>query len=488
MLDPATREAIARSPFTVVTVRGDSDEEAQREDRLRAALTRRGIVLLAATVDGDPSDQDDASLYSSFVRDAWAESAAPVLWLDPQVSASLDLDLAPLRTADFAIHDRALQHGRPAGPKPDFADQFIWFGKSDRAGALLAAWDERCRAAPETAAMTHLAEAWADVSVRSKLRVHWLAPRYAGIRAPDALRGVPLAHSRSLFAAPTHPYFIWAPDYREISAGIWSLHALCHALNTAGYPAHMIPNPVVNEDWLTPVANQDIASAYAARGLEPIVVYPEIVTGNPVSARTVVRYILNRPGYLTGRGMNEGRDDLRFYYSEQFIDDERGDKDFLTVPNMDPTVFHPDPDPSRPRDKVYVYQNRFPREKIDFSLFPPGAELLSTANPVPRAELGELFRSAKTLYSYEFSGTCTMAMACGCPVVYRPEGGLTELPNTALAGTNGAAMADEEGGLERATRTVGRVYEAVLGMEDTFWEQLAVFVRKTQAAAQRHLR
>ena len=49
-------------------------------------------------------------------------------------------------------------------------------------------------------------------------------------------------------------------------------------------------------------------------------------------------------------------------------------------------------------------------------------------------------------------------------------------------------MADEEGGLERATRTVGRVYEAVVGMEDTFWEQLAVFVRKTQAAAERHLR
>jgi hypothetical protein len=281
-----------------------------------------------------------------------------------------------------------------------------------------------------------------------------------------------------------HPYYIYAPPYRESSAGIVVLHTLCHLLNLEGYDAYLVGTDVTNPRFDSPVATPDVQARHKARGLIPIFVYPEVVTGNPMNAQVCVRYILNRIGYLSGKPLNEGKDDLFFYFSDNFLGDaKKEDVDFLFLPVIDTDLFKPDP--ARKKDRTFVFQYRFPLEQIDFSLFPPGTELLSMANPVSLPELAHKLQGGRVLYSYEQSSVCNEAMACGCPVVYMTEGGLKAVPDQFAFGTNGAAMANEKNAFARALATVDTIYPTIVSLKKIFRADLPVFLEKTQDAAQK---
>lgn len=283
---------------------------------------------------------------------------------------------------------------------------------------------------------------------------------------------------------PKHPYYIYAPAYRETSAGIVVLHELCHALNVRGYEAYVVGTIEVASNLNTPLLTPAIMDRHLQNGLVPIAVYPEVVSGNPINAQVCVRYILNKIGFLTGRSMNEGADDLFFYYTDNFLGDrKKEDADFLFLPVISPDLFKPDP--SKERTKTFVFQYRFPLEKIDFSLFPPDAELISMANPVSLPELAAKLQTGKVLYSYEASGVCCEAMMCGCPVIYMHEGGMTEAPDKFIFGTNGSAMASERNGLARATATVGVIHPIFVAYCSLFDVQLPYFIEQTQAASQK---
>ena len=92
---------------------------------------------------------------------------------------------------------------------------------------------------------------------------------------------------RQLFSPPRRPYYIDAPAYRRTSAGIRVMHLLCHALNSIGEEAYVYPtetNPTLN----TPLVTPEISARHKAAGREPIVIYPEVVPGNPRRAASVV--------------------------------------------------------------------------------------------------------------------------------------------------------------------------------------------------------
>src|SRR3990170_3968015 len=76
------------------------------------------------------------------------------------------------------------------------------------------------------------------------------------------------------------PYIIMAPPYRNSSGGVRALYELRNHLESSGYEAKIFQGG-------------DAPS-------NAIVIYPETVSGNPMKARTVVRYVFNYPGLLGG--------------------------------------------------------------------------------------------------------------------------------------------------------------------------------------------
>ena len=96
-------------------------------------------------------------------------------------------------------------------------------------------------------------------------------------------------------------YVIIAPTYNQKTAGIAVLQELQKWLIKSGKDA-IIPNININ----APYAIQD----------DDIVVYPEIIPGNPLNAKRVVRYILNVPGKLGGTTEYDSREILVAYTKE----------------------------------------------------------------------------------------------------------------------------------------------------------------------------
>lgn len=294
------------------------------------------------------------------------------------------------------------------------------------------------------------------------------------------------ARLRLMYAKPEHPYYFLAPAYRESSSGVVSLHYLCHMLNLSGREAYICGTEVVNPELKTPLLNSTIRQRHTAAGKVPIAVYPEVFPGNPLNCSVVARFLLNFEGFLTGNGMNAAPTDLFFYYAARLAE-HRGDPDgdLLCLPAIDVELFST-VGAGAVRKGSYLYQNRHPLDQIDYSQLPADIRLLSMANPLALPELAELLRNAEVMYSYEWSMTCVMAVLCGCPVIFIPGHGVDQpLLDTSFFGSVGFAMLDQPDPLQRARASLGDALPRYVERTASFWQQLDVFIAKTQATAAR---
>jgi hypothetical protein len=112
---------------------------------------------------------------------------------------------------------------------------------------------------------------------------------------------------RNVYGSITHPIYIYVPGFVEESAGIRSLHYLCHALNMSGHPAWLVIHGTILDSQVTvsgylntPTLTQEISNTHHKFGLVPIVIYPETIPGNPLNAQVVVRFLMNFTGVLGG--------------------------------------------------------------------------------------------------------------------------------------------------------------------------------------------
>lgn len=89
-------------------------------------------------------------------------------------------------------------------------------------------------------------------------------------------------------------YIIYAPEYRQNSGGIVVLHTLGSRLAQLGHIVFMLSEKSI--DGLPCI---DFNTARKLKD-DCWVIYPEIVIGNPVGGKNVIRWVLNTPGYIGG--------------------------------------------------------------------------------------------------------------------------------------------------------------------------------------------
>ena len=198
-------------------------------------------------------------------------------------------------------------------------------------------------------------------------------------------------------------------DWRHNSGGVRACHRLVHQLNEHGYPAYSTgsTNPEWNEKQLDPFLFHHLNG--------PIVIYPEVVSGNPMQAKAVVRWVLNTPGYLGGDSEYDPAE-LVYTWSEKFIAAPR-----LTVDITEHELFNTEGVGERDVDCFFVgkgpIRGAHPNGKT------AGMTEITPAWPPTRAEMAALLKRTRTLYTYDdLTGLSTEALLCGCKVVVLPEG------------------------------------------------------------------
>ena len=132
-------------------------------------------------------------------------------------------------------------------------------------------------------------------------------------------------------------YILFSPPYNEEVGGAIVLHRLCHTLNELGCSAFLWPmdKPIVSSirkkisrrlrkvdkkfnqfsAYNTPIAK------YSDLKDNSIIIYPEIINGNPLGGCNVVRWLLHKPGFHTGE-VDYGEEDLIYFFDENCIDEK----------------------------------------------------------------------------------------------------------------------------------------------------------------------
>jgi len=238
-------------------------------------------------------------------------------------------------------------------------------------------------------------------------------------------------------------FIIVAPGYDDNAGGIVVLHQLCDRLNNLGYKASLWPffKPVLdfsnpfktiyllfryfrksikygfktNPKLNTPIASyQDIKDA--------VVVYPEVIVGNPLKAKNVVRWLLHKPGFNNGGKIDFGTDDLFFYYDKAF-DDSRYNShpdNRLHIISQRSDVYKITNHDIR-YGTCYLLRKGYKREIVHNKADSVLVDGLS------HEETADVFNQSEFCISYDtYTMYLVYAAMCGCIPVVIPEEGVTK--------------------------------------------------------------
>lgn len=219
---------------------------------------------------------------------------------------------------------------------------------------------------------------------------------------------------------------IAAPPYRHNSAGVMALHILAQELAIRGCDVGEWDGDP--ERWA---------------------LYPEIWPDNWLHARRAVWWLLNHAQVP----------EPRYAWTPSL-----GDHPLLTVNVVSLDLFCPK---SLPRSGVVVYEGK---GRIDWSLVPDGARLITKGHPDSKEGLAAALASAEWLYSFDdFSTVNLEATLLGTPVrLFGDRSRISEI------GGLGYAWSDEE--MDEARVTVRDAFDHYVGLLPVFAKRIDGFV------------
>ncbi len=222
-------------------------------------------------------------------------------------------------------------------------------------------------------------------------------------------------------------YVVCAPSFNETNGGSLFLHRLAGRLQELGHSVQLSPMPPlskpgrrarlsgllfppkfakppgVHPDWLR--RGRSVGDA--------IVVYPEVVQGNPLGAKYVVRWLLNKPGLLHPFRPTSGE---MYFKAGNFSDDPSltGGAPLLTAWQINPVYSN--------RGSVNrsgtCYMIRKGRDR-DIVHDLRGSVCLDEKS---HAEIADAFNSTDTFYCYdEMTMYAQYAALCGCLSIVIPK-------------------------------------------------------------------
>ncbi|WDU63939.1 hypothetical protein LRS56_05310 [Pseudomonas poae] len=315
---------------------------------------------------------------------------------------------------------------------------------------------------------------------------------------------------KSIIPVEKNPFYIVTPPYTRVSAGVTTLHLLCHYLNLAGESAYIVQYPAAQVPirslpgyvtlqgqsefpggMIVPPLTQDIVDHYHQRKLTPIVVYPEVFD-NPLKASFFGRFILNYPGKLNTKYTEKAdfgvayAKTLAAFCTTEYPDHRRID-DVLFVPTVDLSFWRlPDTQPKREGSCYYAGKLKGIHGETPENV-PAGATEILRSDKMTTAEVRDLFWRSEVFYCYEDTALAIEAILCGCPTVFVKNKYFAGPPLAANeTGQFGWCMLGEDGGVERARATVGQFSEHIASYLNSIPSQIAALGAqwRTQASAE----
>ncbi len=236
-------------------------------------------------------------------------------------------------------------------------------------------------------------------------------------------------------------FVIYTPFYDENSGGIIVLYKLVQLLRKLGMEGYLwhIANPFPifplklrrfekkfrywyqrRTDPLRYTSPYSLPVARRRDVVDAVVVYPEIVAGNPLKADKVVRWLLYKPGAHLGN-INFSPNDLFFYYLKEydypalnkFPDNQLCVTDYFS--------------------EIYQQTNFGSRHGSCF-MVRKGKDRVHNAHPadavqvdgLSHRELAEVFNRCEYFFSYDlYTMYSTYASMCGCKSVVIPVEGMS---------------------------------------------------------------
>ena len=295
-----------------------------------------------------------------------------------------------------------------------------------------------------------------------------------------------------------NPIYIYAPAYKEYSAGVRCLHYLCHALNQMGVLSWIVPSEksdgtssYVSGFLNTPLLTAEIAQSHFDFGLPPIVIYPESTEGNPLNAQVVARWLLSFPGTIGGPSQFPSSDFL-FAYSAAIARSYGDDVPIMFIPPVaaDEILKAKELASSGVRDiDGLVYAGKY-RGFVGNPRLPnwaPPVEYVEIwregPNKQTREEVLGLLARSKVLFAFENSTLITEATLLGTPVILVKSEFFNQLIAEDELSNFGCAWSTQTNALEVASKELPKVWEPYLNSLEQVNDAVKTLAEKLHAFA-----
>ncbi len=247
-------------------------------------------------------------------------------------------------------------------------------------------------------------------------------------------------------------FIIFAKDYKEHVGGVIVLHKLCHILNEIGYESYLVPffpsyeinrlgfkyylkcfffgelkrifniggKYKVNKKFNTPIFKGDLLTEID----QYIVIYPEVIYGNPLKSDKVVRWFLHQPGFHT-KTIYYGFNEIYFKFNTA-IDDFYFKNSFLSNNELKiidyPLEYYNLLDIPLKRNGIAYTIRKGEVKDIPYDL--KDAIII---DGLSHKEISKIFKQVSIFISFDsYTAYSIFAVLCGCESIVVPEKNITK--------------------------------------------------------------